>query len=655
MATESNRLNTRILLKYDTYANWTANNPVLLAGEVAIATIEESGNLQTVNPNGVSTPQVLIKVGNGTSNYNDLKFVSGLAADVYSWAKASKKPTYAASEISGLSDYIATAGDTNTEYKLVTVDAATYKYKLQTRAYAGGKWGEWTDVENGALDLSAIDTRLDTAEGNISDNATAIAKLNAAADQTGSVLNTVNTKIQTLDANVSQEAGSDGLALNVVEVDGVITSVSGSIKANTYDAYGSAAAVQGETSKTVKDVEDAAAAAKSAADAAKKAADDEAAARVAAIQGLYYTAYEAGNDSGSTISFVGTISETDGVISATKRDLVFQSSYDPSTNKAATMADITGAVANLNGAMHFEGVSTSDPIENGVTINGKPDYVAAAGDIVIYSIKEYVYDGYKWVELGDEGSAAAQIQALDVADITVGADSTLNVVGQTDGSIHATPVKIQIAQSQVTGLTEALTNGSTKDNTQDTAIKANEDAIKVINGVSGDNTGDTGKSMRVVAGEVAAAKIGDLDKSDTAVAGEYVSAVSQTDGVITVSRAKLPTIPDLVHTDSTATTPTAESVSVIADIDVSGHTITDTRVNVATTAGVAAAIAKLDADKDVSSTKHVMTGVTEVDGVLTSIDEVELADIAFSGNVADLKQTAETYIVFDCGSSTKNI
>lgn len=648
MATESNRLNTRILLKYDTYANWTANNPVLLAGEVAIATIE-SGNLQTVNPNGVSTPQVLIKVGNGTSNYNDLKFVSGLAADVYSWAKASEKPTYTANEISGLSDYIATAGDTNTEYKLVTVDAETYKYKLQTRAYAGGKWGEWTDVENGALDLSAIDTRLDTAEGNISNNAAAIATLNAAADQTGSVLNTVNTKIQTLNANVSQKAGSDGLALNVVEANGVITSVSGSIKANTYDAYGSAAAVQGETSKTVKDVEDAAAAAKSAADAAKKAADDEAAARVAAIQGLDYDGYVAGNDSGSTISFVGTISETDGVISATKRDLVFQSSYDPSTNKAATMADVTGAVADLNGAMHFEGVSTSDPIENGVTINGKPDYVAAAGDVVIYGIKEYVYDGSKWVELGDEGSAAAQIQALDVADITVGADNTLSVVGQTDGSIHATPIKIQIAQSQVTGLVDALTNGSTKDGEQDTAIKANEDAIKVING------DDTGKSMRVVAGEVASAQIGDLNKPDTAVAGEYVSAVSQSNGIITVSRAKLPTIPDLVHTDSTATTPTEESVSVVADIDVSGHTITDTRVNVATTAGVAAAIAKLDADKNVSSAKHVMTGVTEVDGVLTSIDEVELADIAFSGNVADLKQTAETYIVFDCGSSTKNI
>ena len=639
MATESNRLNARILLKYDAYANWTANNPVLLAGEVAIATIE-SGNLQTVNPNGVSTPQVLIKVGNGTSNYNDLKFVSGLAADVYDWAKASTKPTYAATEISGLSEYIASAGDTNTEYKLVTVDAATYKYKLQTRAYAGGKWDEWTDVENGALDLSAIDTRLDTAEGNISNNAAAIATLNAAADQTGSVLNTVNTKIQDLHANVSQEAGSDGLALNVVEANGVITSVSGSIKANTYDAYGSAAAVRGETSKTVKDVEDAAAAAKKAADAAKKAADDEAAARVAAIQGLDYTAYEAGNDSGSTISFVGTISEADGVISATKRDLVFQSSYDPSTNKAATMADITGAVADLNGAMHFEGVKDSVPVDN-------EGY--SAGDVIIVGIVEYVFDGTNWVELGNEGTAGALIAGLDVPDIKVGADSTLTVIGETDGLVHATATKIKIAQSQVDGLTEALTNGSTKDGEQDTAINANKDAIDVING------DDTGKSMRVVAGEVASAQIGDLNKPDTAVAGEYVSAVSQANGIITVSRAKLPTIPDLVHTDSTATTPTAESVSVIADIDVSGHTITDTRVNVATTAGVAAAISKLVADKDVSSTKRVMTGVTEVDGVLTSIDEVELADIAFSGNVKDLKQTAETYIVFDCGSSTKNI
>ncbi|MCQ2562580.1 MAG: hypothetical protein MJ158_03135, partial [Alphaproteobacteria bacterium] len=57
--------------------------------------------------------------------------------------------------------------------------------------------------------------------------------------------------------NKSQEAGADGLALNIVEGDGVITSISGSIAANTYDAYGAAAAVQGNTESTVADIESA--------------------------------------------------------------------------------------------------------------------------------------------------------------------------------------------------------------------------------------------------------------------------------------------------------------------------------------------------------------------------------------------------------------
>lgn len=51
----------------------------------------------------------------------------------------------------------------------------------------------------------------------------------------------VTTAIAALDASVSQSAGADGLALSVTEVDGVITAISGSIAANTYDAYGAAA------------------------------------------------------------------------------------------------------------------------------------------------------------------------------------------------------------------------------------------------------------------------------------------------------------------------------------------------------------------------------------------------------------------------------
>lgn len=59
-----------------------------------------------------------------------------------------------------------------------------------------------------------------------------------------------DTAIAGLDASVSQSAGTDGLALSVTEVDGVVTTISGSIASGTYDAAGAAAAVVGESTDT---------------------------------------------------------------------------------------------------------------------------------------------------------------------------------------------------------------------------------------------------------------------------------------------------------------------------------------------------------------------------------------------------------------------
>lgn len=139
-----NEINRKI--GYDTYSNWTTNNPVLKNGEVAIATIE-------TNSDGIqNSPAVVVKVGDGTSAYNSLKFVSGLAADVYSWAKQSTKPTYSASEISGLSDFISGGiEDTNTTYQIVKVD--DYNYKLQSKNLNG----EWVDVDGGTITIPAYD------------------------------------------------------------------------------------------------------------------------------------------------------------------------------------------------------------------------------------------------------------------------------------------------------------------------------------------------------------------------------------------------------------------------------------------------------------------------------------------------------------------
>lgn len=81
------RLNTRLLLRYDSYENWMATKPVLLAGEVAVATIANQEGNTSLNHNSVALPQVLIKVGDGTSSYDLLPFASALAADVHPWAK----------------------------------------------------------------------------------------------------------------------------------------------------------------------------------------------------------------------------------------------------------------------------------------------------------------------------------------------------------------------------------------------------------------------------------------------------------------------------------------------------------------------------------------------------------------------------------------
>lgn len=71
--------------------------------------------------------------------------------------------------------------------------------------------------------------------------------------------------------------------------------------------------------------------------------------------------------------------------------------------KASDVAKAIGvAVADLAGAMHFAGVSTTDPAEGTVTIGGEI-YTPEKGDVVLFGVKEFIYDGTKWNELGDEG------------------------------------------------------------------------------------------------------------------------------------------------------------------------------------------------------------------------------------------------------------
>ena len=188
--------NVRFQFKYDTYENWKTNNPVLKQGEIAIATIPS-------NQDGVqNAPSILIKVGDGTSDYTSLKFVSGLAADVYEWAKAANKPSYKASEITGLGTYIADyvdsemgiSVDTDTQYTIVKVN--DYQYKLQSKEKGGSYVDTGVVIDIPKYDDTALANRVTATE-------TAISTLNGTG--AGSVSKQVDDAINEFATKLSDD------------------------------------------------------------------------------------------------------------------------------------------------------------------------------------------------------------------------------------------------------------------------------------------------------------------------------------------------------------------------------------------------------------------------------------------------------------------
>lgn len=133
-------LQTRISLKYDTYANWHSKNPVLLEGEVAVVVVPGSDPVGTIS----NVPTVLFKVGDGTKQFDSLPWVSGPAGDVHAWAKEPTKPSYKASEITDLDTFISgQIQDTDTQYKIAISGRTVQLFKKDK----GGAFGTTPDSQ----------------------------------------------------------------------------------------------------------------------------------------------------------------------------------------------------------------------------------------------------------------------------------------------------------------------------------------------------------------------------------------------------------------------------------------------------------------------------------------------------------------------------
>lgn len=665
MAIENKRLNTRILLKYDSYENWTTNNPSLLKGEMAIAVINVSDNTQTHS--GQAVPQLLVKVGNGlegeAGKYNSLPFVSGLAADVHSWAKAASKPSYSINEISGAKEYQVVKAKK-------TVDGAEvddeFKYILQARkAQSSDAWTDVSTIDMAKIEarIAAIEGRMTTVEGKVGtlegemDTAQAdIEALKLAVGDGGSVENAITEAINALDTpegGVSQAAGADGLALNIKQENGIITEISGSIAAETYDAYGSAKAAVEALDATVSQtagtdglaIEITQVDGKLTGVTASIAAEtyDAYGAAESAVNALDMTTAVEGTQEGTVVKFIDKVNQTNGLVEAELGELVFNSAYNAETNKAATMSDITNTLANISGAMRFKGVKDSIPTDNSDYING---------DVIIVGTKEHVFDGTKWVELGDETTAGTLIAGI-TSNSTGAASKTVTAHTQANGVVTLTYSDIAIAESQVAGLTDKLATMQGEIDAEEEraakAEKANENAIKLINGT------DTGKSMREVAEDVASDGLKGLTNANIQTLGQDETAlvVSQNNGAIAITKQKIQIAESQVTGLTDALTLKAtEADLTLAENRIKANEDAIAKLNDADTVegsvahSIKNAIEGLD-KADAAVAGQFVTAVSEDNGVIT----VSRGAV----NVKDLEQTADTYVVFDCGSSSVNI
>lgn len=625
-------LNTVIKLRYDSYENWQANSTVVLqAGEAGICNVPASSGT------GLNEPATLMKIGNGTSTWADLPWISGLAADVIPSLKGSS-PTLPVESVTGLDDYLASHGaiDTDTQYQIVK--EGDMGIKLQSKAKGAG---EWTDVVTVTL-TPPVDTLVEgSANGTVAFN------------------------------------GED------VAVHGLKSAAY--TESSAYDAAGAASAVQTALVGTAGDPSSA-----NTINAAKKFATESI---DTAMGTLNLNAVTAG-----TGQVIGQIQQTDGAVTAQLKTLtvddipaiptskvtnldttlagkqdtiVFNTTYNADTNKAATMQDITTAVSGLSGAMHYVGESTTDPSTGTATVEGHEDWVA--GDVVTYNAKEYVYDGENWRELGDEASYAIKgsitnsdiaagaaidqskianlvtdlaakatpaditnaIQALDVASQAVTTGNKITAIEQVDGKIAITTGAItsedipELAQTKITGLT--------------TALAGKQDALTM------DGTYNA-ESNKVATQSTVTNAIGALDFDDTAVAHQFITEVNENNGVISVQRAAL-TSEDIPNLTASKITDLDTTISGAIDEAIT----TDGAINEAISGAVTEAIAGV-AGTVAAVENNFVTSISMANGVLTgTVAQPTIANINGLQTALDAKANTSSLGYFATGTNATKL
>lgn len=637
-------LNTRIQLKYDTLANWTASTFKLKAGELAIVTL---GEVKDGSAAKAGQHPVLFKVGTGEHTFAELPFASALAADVYAWAKAS--------DVILEGKTIKFVG-TNKE---ITLNYVT-ETEVNTLISNALKSYSTTEEMNAAIKVEA--DRAKGVEGGLD---TRIQSLETAVGENGSVAAQIKTAIEGLDSDASQEAGADGLALGVTLVDGKVTSISGSIAANTYDAYGAAATAEGR----------AAADATSKANAAQAAAEAKVTALADGAVKDNADAIAAINNSESGI-LAQAKDYADGLDSAMDGRMVLVEAAKHTHDNKALLDTYTQTEANLADAVAKKHEHANKAVLDGISADKVAAWDAAEQNAKDYAddLKDAILGGeglketfdtlleiQNWIE-GDGVNATELTEAIAAEaklrkDADDGLQSQINALGVKDGKVAAAEKADEASRLDATGVEQVK-------------------GIKVDNATNADKAADADKLGGVVASNYALktdaqgyadqALIDAKAYADQAELDAVATAKSYTDGRETAIKTAYEAYADQAELDAidSAKDYTDEREVEIkkyadqaeADAIASAKAYTDGReVEIKKYADQAEADAKAYADGLAGNYATAAQGA-KADSALQSIEAGTGLKVSAK---ADNKQTIDidesVVFVFDCGSATKLI
>ena len=454
-------LQTRIRQKIDNYSTWASSSIILGAGEYAAVKVGADDSAPV--PQGT-----YIKIGDGTSNFSALPFISATDPTIPTWAKAQNKPTYQASEIQGLEDFIAgEIEDTNTTYQMVKVNE--YQFKLQYKNVGDPDWTDafTLDIPNDTTAIEALESLVgSTAVSTQISNAIEAAKealvaTVTAGDNSITVAGTATNP--TVAVKISKDSGN---ALSVVD-DGLKVTVPAS------------------TDYTVQVTE-------SSPEGYAKA----------------YTITQASTGLNTTINIPKDMVVQSGTVETDPEE------QEPGTYLVLTLANATSDKIYINVGSLIEYVTSGSEEGDQIFITISPDHKVTATLATGSVTKE---------------------QLVSTVQTTLNkADSALQSGDIATGSANGT-IAVKGSDVTVTGLKSAAFSESTafENAGAAAAVKA-----EVIGTAEDAGTVDTIKGAKKYADGL----ITNLNAVDSAVEKQFVTAVNQTAGKISVTRATVANI-----------------------------------------------------------------------------------------------------------------